>query len=64
MRAKPTSPRLTFENAVDIHRRLWFGEPQHQIAASFGVNQGRVSEIAAEKRHAGSKTVALHGRSV
>jgi hypothetical protein len=53
------SPRLTFDDAVEVWKRHFLGETQHHIAQAFGVNQGRVSEILAAKRHAGSRAVAL-----
>lgn len=52
-RPKPT-PRLTREDA----RRVWElrrrGFVQHAIAARFGVNQGRISEILTGKTFPGS----------
>jgi uncharacterized protein involved in type VI secretion and phage assembly len=36
---------LTYEDAVQILMRLRRQEYQHHIAADFGINQGRVSEI-------------------
>lgn len=53
------SPRLTFNDAVEVWRRHFLGEKQHHIAQVFGVNQGRISEILKERRHIGSKFVAL-----
>lgn len=41
----------TFDEAVEIHRRLSRGEYQHDIAAHFGLNQGRISEVKTGKRH-------------
>ncbi len=49
-RAAPTSHRLTLDDAVDIHRLRARGMAQHTIAAAFGVNQGRVSEVLSGKR--------------
>jgi hypothetical protein len=46
------SPRLTHENAAIIKKRLAEGEFQHRIAADFGVNAGRISEINTGKRFA------------
>lgn len=37
--------RLTFDDAVSIWLRHWDGEYQHHIAASFGVNPGRINEV-------------------
>jgi hypothetical protein len=53
------SPRLTFDDAAEVWKRHFLGEAQHHIAQAFGVNQGRISEILKEKRHVGSRTVAL-----
>jgi hypothetical protein len=54
---KPTN-RLTFENAKEVWSRYRAGEYQHQIAAHFKVNQGRISEIITGKRHPGSDRLA------
>lgn len=62
MRSVPKSPRLTLEDAIEIHRRYWLGESQHAIAASFGVNQGRVNEVLKGKRFPEAKSIALQGR--
>ena len=62
MRAKPSSPALTLEDAVEIHRRSWLGEAQHVIAAGFGVNQGRICEVLAGKRFPEAKAIAMSGR--
>ena len=59
MRANPPSHVLTFEEAVDIWLRHWNGEFQNRIAASYDCNPGRVNEVLKEKRHVGSKAVAL-----
>lgn len=53
------SPRLSFDDAVEIWKRHMLGETQHHIAQAFGVNQGRVSEVLKERRHAGSRAAAL-----
>lgn len=39
------SPRLTADQAAQIKAMLQLKMMQHDIAAQFGVNQGRVSEI-------------------
>ncbi|WP_336055222.1 hypothetical protein [Nitratireductor sp. CH_MIT9313-5] len=43
----PSAPsyRLTFEDAVEVHRMLWEGWLQSRIAAHFDVNPGRISEV-------------------
>ncbi|MDP1625588.1 MAG: hypothetical protein Q8L94_00545 [Parvibaculum sp.] len=52
--AKQRSPRLTREMAATIK---WLvakeGLLQHQAAARFGINQGRVSEVMSGKRFPG-----------
>lgn len=53
-RTSEPSPNLTFENAKEVWRRYRSGEYQHQIAAFFKVNQGRISEVITGKRHPGS----------
>jgi hypothetical protein len=54
MHTPEPSPHLTFENAKEVWRRYRAGEYQHQIAAFFKVNQGRISEIITGKSHPGS----------
>ncbi|MGV1759053.1 hypothetical protein ACQZ6F_22260 [Rhizobium sp. A22-96] len=50
---------LTFDDAVEIWLRSWNGEFQNRIAASFDVNPGRVSEVLKERKHIGSREIAL-----
>lgn len=50
---------LTFEDAVEVWKRRFLGEQQHDIAGAFGVTQGRINEILKERRHGGSRLVAL-----
>ena len=52
------SYRLTFDDAVTIWRRVWNGEFQNRIAASYDVNPGRVNEVVKELLHQGSREVA------
>ena len=40
-----TAKHLTAQDIADIKGRLRQGEYQHDIAADYGLNQGRVSEI-------------------
>ena len=40
-----TAKQLTAQDIADIKARLRQGEYQHHIAADYGLNQGRVSEI-------------------
>ena len=42
---KNNSPSITAEMAAEIRVLLKSGMSQHDIAAIFGINQGRVSEI-------------------
>ena len=53
------SPSLTFDGAVDVWKGHSLGEKQHHIAQAFGVNQGRINEVLKERRHVGSRLVAL-----
>ncbi len=46
------SPRVTREMAAKIKRYLLDNLAQHDIAAMFGINQGRVSEIKNGKKFA------------
>jgi len=50
--------RLVYEDAINIWRRYWHGEFQHNIAASYGVNPGRVNDVLKERAHYGSKSAA------
>ncbi len=50
---------LTFEDAVEIWLRSLNGEFQNRIAASFDVNPARVNEVLKERKHLGSREVAL-----
>lgn len=45
-----TATQLTAQDIADIKARLRQGEYQHNIAADYGLNQGRVSEINTGKR--------------
>lgn len=47
-----TAKHLTARDIADIKARLRQGEYQHHIAADYGLNQGRVSEINTGKRGA------------
>lgn len=53
-----SSPPVTFEMAVQFWMKRWDGMNQHDIAAFWSVNQGRVSEVLTGKRHPGSEAVA------
>lgn len=45
-----TAKQLTAQDIADIKVRLRQGDYQHHIAADYGLNQGRVSEINTGKR--------------
>lgn len=51
-------PTLSFDDAVSVWLMRWAGTYQHDIAAHFGINQGRVSEILTGKRFTGSEAKA------
>lgn len=48
------TPTLTFEDARKVWQLRRKGFVQHAIAARFGVNQGRISEILTGKNFPGS----------
>lgn len=56
--------QLTKDDAVQVWLRHWDGEYQHTIAASFGVNQGRVCEVLKGQRHPGSEQIAHQKRDM
>jgi transcriptional regulator with XRE-family HTH domain len=58
MRAKPTSPPLTLDVAIEIWRRRSEGLAQHVLAAALGVNQGRISEVLTGKKFPEAKHLA------
>lgn len=43
--ARRSSPPVTLSMAVQIVRLVDAGHMQHDVAARFGINQGRVSEV-------------------
>ena len=47
--------KLTPQDILVIKMRLKRGDHQHDIAADYGLNQGRISEINTGKRFAGIK---------
>ncbi|MEM9030229.1 MAG: hypothetical protein AAGC70_17850 [Pseudomonadota bacterium] len=49
-RALPSSPALTERDASIAKGMLLRGDAQHSIAAWFGVNPGRIAEIATGER--------------
>jgi predicted XRE-type DNA-binding protein len=48
---KKLSKRLSLQQAKDVWQLRSSGWLQHHIAAHFGVNQGRISEILNGKSH-------------
>lgn len=53
------SYRLTFDDAVNVWMRVWDGEFQNRIAASYDVNSARIAEVLKETRHPGSRAEAI-----
>jgi hypothetical protein len=51
----PRKTKFTFEEAVDVWLRHWAGQFQHEIAAAYVINSGRVSDVLNEVTHVGSK---------
>jgi hypothetical protein len=58
MNTKRKPYQLTFDDAVYVWLRHWTGEYQHRIAASYGVNPGRVNDVIKERKHFGSRAEA------
>lgn len=54
-----TAKNLTTQDIADIKARLRQGEYQHHIAADYGINQGRISEIKTGKRGSPAQEHAL-----
>jgi hypothetical protein len=54
--------QLTSDDAVDIWLRHWAGEYQHHIAASYGVNPGRVNDVLKGRKHPESEAIAARKR--
>lgn len=50
--------RLSKDDAVQVWLMHWSGMYQHDIAAHFAVNQGRISEVLNGHRHSGSEVIA------
>ncbi|MBT9383301.1 hypothetical protein KM176_05470 [Pseudooceanicola sp. CBS1P-1] len=53
------STKLTFSDAVEIHKRIQRGEYLNRIAADYDVNPGRISEIKNGKTFSGSAAQAI-----
>lgn len=58
MRSRNVSRQLTEEDAVEICRRRLRGEAQHLLAAEYGVNPARVSEVLSGKRFPNARATA------
>ena len=55
-----SGPRCpNYEQCVAIWLMLFRGVYQHDIAAAFGFNQGRISEVKSGERHPSSRDEAL-----
>ncbi len=52
------TPQLTYDDAIQVWLMRWAGMYQHDIAAHFGVNQGRISEILNGHTYPGSESAA------
>jgi len=52
-RAGPSGPKLTPQDAALIRGMIARGDRHHDIAAFFGVNQGRIAEVRTGERHPG-----------
>ena len=61
--SEKTPYQITESDAVSIWKRHWSGEYQHHIAASFGVNPGRVNDVIKGRKHAGSEELAMRERA-
>lgn len=55
--------RLTMDDAVEVWLRHFDGAYQHNIAAYFGVNPGRVNDVLKRRKHIGSEQIARQIRS-
>jgi hypothetical protein len=54
----PRKTKFAFEEAVDVWLRHWAGQFQHEIAAAYVINSGRVSDVLKEVTHIGSREEA------
>ncbi len=59
---RASSHRLTFEEAVEVHRRLMDGEMYSRIAATYDVNQGRIADVKFGRLHPTSYDEAVRRR--
>lgn len=58
----PTKAGLSFDEAVRVWHMHWQGMIQSAIAQTYGTNQGRVNEVLKQRKHVGSKEVAMSER--
>ena len=56
MRAKKSGIKISADDAAIVKGMLGRGDRQHDVAAWFGVNVGRIAEIATGEEFAGVKT--------
>jgi hypothetical protein len=59
-RAARSGRRLSYEDASLVKGMVRRGDRHHDVAAWFGVNQGRIAEVLAEELHPGAPTARLH----
>ncbi|MAC88282.1 MULTISPECIES: hypothetical protein [Maricaulis] len=59
----PPPYRLTFADAIEVWLMHWDKNHQHNIAAHFGVNSGRINDVVKERIHIGSREAALMKKS-
>ena len=59
IKGKTLSHRLTFDEAVEVHKMIRDGIIQSRIAAHFDVNGGHTAEVNTGKLHPGSYEVAF-----
>lgn len=57
--SRKRSPKLSYEDAIQVWLMIFDGAFNHTIAAEFGVNQGRISEIRTGQKLPGSREAAL-----
>jgi hypothetical protein len=58
-RAEPSSLPLTLPDAIEIWKRRRLGEAIHVIAAAYGVNPGRISEVLNGQRFPEAEKLSL-----
>jgi hypothetical protein len=56
--------QITLDDALDVWIRHWSGEYQHHIAASYGVNPGRVNDVIKGRKHPESEGIAKMRKEV